>query len=514
MKFIYKSREKSSEGLGELSKEEVFKKFSEELFEKGSVESAIEEMMRKGIKFSSSEKISGTDDISKALEEARNSIMNKFNIKDFLKDLRNNLSEIAKKMGREDIIEKLKSGGSIKSAISEMEDKLKTKEMKIHKERKEGYERIENFKKKYPFLFNKGEIPEYEELLYYIDKIETLNSMIEALKSGNFDKVDVEKMEEILGKKFRDELNLLKEIKEFIRDPSITREEGGVLKLTPKSIRKIGENALKDIFSVLKNSRAGEHLSSWRGGVEVRYEESKPYEDEEFSHINIPGTIFRTFKRRIIKGGPSLIPEDFLLFEREKNIRTSLALLLDMSWSMSWNNKFTAAKKVACALNHLIRTKFPKDNLYIIGFFTTAVLLKEDELLYTELNPAEPFTNIQLALQLAQKLLSSDPNQNKQIILITDGQPTAYCYKGTIHVEWPVFGISPNAVRETIKEVKILTKKGIKINTFMVDDNPYLIRLVDEIVRINGGRVFYTTPNELGKYLLVDYISRKRKIVI
>jgi uncharacterized protein with von Willebrand factor type A (vWA) domain len=292
------------------------------------------------------------------------------------------------------------------------------------------------------------------------------------------------------------------------------REEGGVLKLTPRAIRKIGENALRDIFSVLKNSRAGEHLSSWRGGIETRYEESRPYEDDEFSEINIPGTLFRSFRRRMISGGPPLIPEDFLIYERERNVRTSLALLLDMSWSMSWNNKFTAAKKVACALSHLIRTKFPRDNLYIIGFYTTAVLLKEDELLYTELNPAEPFTNIQHALQLAQKVLSSDPNYNKQIILITDGQPTAYCYKGMIHIEWPVFGISPNAVRETIKEVKAVTKKGIKINTFMVDDNPYLVRLVDEIVRINGGRVFYTTPNELGKYLLVDYISRKRKVIV
>jgi len=514
MKYIYKSRTKISEEIEEFKKEEIFKKFSEELFEKGNVESAIEEIMRKGIKFSSSETIKGTNEISRTLEEARNSIMNKFNIREFLKEIRNEISQIAKKMGREDVIEKLKEGSSIKSAISEMERKAGSKEMKIHIERKDGYEKIENFKKRYPFLFNKGEIPKYEELLDYIEKIESLNSIIDALKSGELDRVDIEKLKELLGEEFGEDLNRLKEIRDFIRDPSITKEEGEILKLTPKAIRKIGETALKDIFSVLKNSRAGEHLSSRRGGVETRYEESKPYEDEDFSNMNIPGTIFRAFKRRMISGGPPLVPEDFLIFETDRNIRTSLALLLDMSWSMSWNNKFTAAKKVACALSHLIKAKFPKDNLYIIGFFTTAILLKEDELLYTELNPAEPFTNIQHALQLAQKVLSSDPNPNKQIILITDGQPTAYCYKGAIHIEWPVFGISPNAVRETIKEVRVVTKKGIKINTFMVDDNPYLIRLVDEIVRINGGRVFYTTPNELGKYLLVDYISRKRKVIV
>jgi uncharacterized protein with von Willebrand factor type A (vWA) domain len=514
MKYIYRSRTRFHESLEEYKKEEIFKKFSDELLEKGNVESAIDEIVKKGIKFSSSETVKGANDISRALEELRNSIMNKFNIREFLRELRNEISEIAKKMGRDDIIEKLKEGSSIKSAISEMENKSVPKEMKTHIERKEGYEKIENFKKKYPFLFNKGEVPEYEELLEYIDKIESLNSMIEALKSGDLEKVDAEKLKKFVGEKFWEDIKLLKEIKDFIKNPSIMREEGGVLKLTPRAIRKIGENALRDIFSVLKNSRAGEHLSSWRGGIETRYEESRPYEDDEFSEINIPGTLFRSFRRRMISGGPPLIPEDFLIYERERNVRTSLALLLDMSWSMSWNNKFTAAKKVACALSHLIRTKFPRDNLYIIGFYTTAVLLKEDELLYTELNPAEPFTNIQHALQLAQKVLSSDPNYNKQIILITDGQPTAYCYKGMIHIEWPVFGISPNAVRETIKEVKAVTKKGIKINTFMVDDNPYLVRLVDEIVRINGGRVFYTTPNELGKYLLVDYISRKRKVIV
>lgn len=509
-KFIYTRLKK---GEMELPGEEIFKKFGEEVLEKGNVESAIDEMMRKGMKFSSSDRVHGTNDIARTLEEKRNSLLNRFNVREFLNRVRKELSDIARREGRDDLADGLKSGLPIKDALSRMEEFSKNKEIKKHMDRKEGYQKIEEFKKKYPFLFNRGEVPKYEELLKFIEQIETLNSMIEALRSGEIEKIDPEKLKEVAGEEAGKDLMALKAIKDFLTDPSVTKKEGGLLKLTPRAIRKIGENALRDIFAILKSSRAGDHISMKRRGFEVRYEESKPYEDEEPLHLNIPGTSFRALKRRMIRGGPPLLPEDFLIFEMDKTVRTSLALLLDMSWSMSWNQKFTAAKKVACALSHLIRTKFPKDNLYIIGFFTTAVLLNEDELIYAELNPAEPFTNIQHALQLAQRVFSSDSNPNKQIILITDGQPTAYCEGGVIHIEWPVFGVSPNAFRETIKEVKILTKKGIRINTFMLDDNPYLVRLVDEVARINGGRVFYTTPDELGKYLLVDYVKKMRKVI-
>ena len=123
------------------------------------------------------------------------------------------------------------------------------------------------------------------------------------------------------------------------------------------------------------------------------------------------------------------------------------------------------------------------------------------------------FTNIQDGLRLAHRLLGQHPDAKHQVILITDGQPTAFTLNGQMHVEWPSFGVSPNAVRETLKQVRVFTRSGATINTFMLDRSPPLVRFVDEMTKINKGRAFFTAPDQLGQYLLVDYFSRKKRRV-
>jgi uncharacterized protein with von Willebrand factor type A (vWA) domain len=182
---------------------------------------------------------------------------------------------------------------------------------------------------------------------------------------------------------------------------------------------------------------------------------------------------------------------------------------------MSFQGRFPAAKRVALALDQLIRTTYPRDELYIIGFSTGARRLTTPELAVTAWDSNDPFTNIQEALSAAAKLLSRQRSSNRQIILITDGQPTAYYMDGYLQVELPMFfgGLSPRATFETLKEVKRVTSMGIKINTFMLDDSASLRRFVEEMTRINKGRAFFTTPSQLGKYLLVDYLKRKKKVL-
>lgn len=510
MRFLY-TKKKISGQLSSVDREEIINQFSEEMLQHADVNQALDEMMRKGVTLSDGQRIKGTRDLSHALENLRNEMLNKYNIKDFLKNLREELSEIAREWGRENLSQQVLEEKSISKSIERMENEIPADKIQPHTERKEGYERIENFKKRYPFLFNRGEVPGYEELINFIEKFQKISQILDALKKAEVDRVDTSTLEATIGENFSQYLEALKAIKKFIEESAIKRDKDGKLILTPRAIRKIGEKAIRDIFAILKDARSGEHTLTKRGSFEVRYEERKKYQGEDITHFDVVATVFESFKRRMVKGGPTLTYDDFMLYEADKNVKTSTALLLDMSWSMSWNNKFVAAKKVACALHHLIKTKFPKDTLYIIGFFTIAVEMKPEELPYADLNAAEPFTNIQHALQLSHQKLSVDPNPNKQIILITDGQPTAYCANGVLHIEWPAFGVSPNALKATMKEVKVITKKGIKINTFMLDDNPYIIKFVEDITRINGGRAFFTTPEELGKYLLIDYMGRKRK---
>jgi uncharacterized protein with von Willebrand factor type A (vWA) domain len=168
---------------------------------------------------------------------------------------------------------------------------------------------------------------------------------------------------------------------------------------------------------------------------------------------------------------------------------------------------------VAVAMDHLIRTRFPRDRFFTVGFYTEAREVDTRELAELVWNMDDPFTNLQAGLVLAQRLIDRNPSPNKQIIVITDGQPTAYYVDRELRVEWPggFGGISPRASFHTLREVRRITARGITINTFMLDDSPELLRFVESMTRINRGRAFYSTPDKLGEFIMVDYLSQKRR---
>jgi uncharacterized protein with von Willebrand factor type A (vWA) domain len=163
---------------------------------------------------------------------------------------------------------------------------------------------------------------------------------------------------------------------------------------------------------------------------------------------------------------------------------------------------------VALALQNLIRSQFPRDSLYILGFSAYARELRSDELPYVRWDESVLGTNMHHAFMIAQKLLARHNAGTRQIIMISDGEPTAHLEHGRSYFAYPP---SPITIRETLKEVRRCTQKGIVINTFMLDRNYYLKEFVNQIARMNKGRVFYTTPEKLGQYILVDYVSQKRK---
>jgi uncharacterized protein with von Willebrand factor type A (vWA) domain len=178
-----------------------------------------------------------------------------------------------------------------------------------------------------------------------------------------------------------------------------------------------------------------------------------------------------------------------------------------MSLSMRMGGNFEAAKIVSVALNSLISSKFPKDSLYILGFNSIARRMTTEELTYVGWQDFSPHTNVQHALLLARKLMDKDRSANKQIILISDGQPTAHIENGQIYFQLPT---SRRCLEMTLKEVKNCTRDGIEINTFMLPSNDYSYFFVHRMSRLNHGRVFFTSPDDLGKYLMVDYLGHKK----
>ena len=181
---------------------------------------------------------------------------------------------------------------------------------------------------------------------------------------------------------------------------------------------------------------------------------------------------------------------------------------------MSWEGRFAAAKKVAMAMETLIRSKFPRDYFSIVGFYTRAVELKLKDLPEASWNMGDPFTNLQDGLRLASDLLGRHPSRNQHIIVMTDGQPTAYPEKAAVLRMAAVVRRNQHA-RSTRDPERSRANhaKGITINTFMLDDSPSLRAFVDKMTQINRGRALFTRPDHLGEYMLVDYLSKNRKRV-
>jgi uncharacterized protein with von Willebrand factor type A (vWA) domain len=200
--------------------------------------------------------------------------------------------------------------------------------------------------------------------------------------------------------------------------------------------------------------------------------------------------------------------DDFEVYKTEALTRTATVLMLDLSLSMPMRGNFEAAKRVTIALDGLIRGQYPKDSLSIVGFSSYARVIKKEDLSYMGWDEFDPYTNMQHGFYLARKLLARERSTNKQIILISDGEPTAHMEAGNIYFQYPP---SPRTLQLTLREVRNCTQKGVVINTFMLESGRFFSSFVTQIARINKGRVFFTSADSLGQYLLVDYMSNKKR---
>jgi uncharacterized protein with von Willebrand factor type A (vWA) domain len=185
-------------------------------------------------------------------------------------------------------------------------------------------------------------------------------------------------------------------------------------------------------------------------------------------------------------------------------------LMLDLSLSMPMRGNFEAAKRVAVALDNLIRSQYPKDTLYIVGFSSYARQIRKEDLTAMRWDEFDPYTNLQHGLNLARKLLSREICTNKQIILVSDGEPTAHYEDGSLFFRFPP---SLRTMQVTMKEVRRCTQKSITINTFMLEGGRSFSSFVTRMARINKGRVFFTSADNLGHYLLQDFVSNKSRKV-
>jgi uncharacterized protein with von Willebrand factor type A (vWA) domain len=361
---------------------------------------------------------------------------------------------------------------------------------------------------RYPFF---GEDPlSMGEAMGLMERLQQMDRLESQLERGSFrpDDVDRSLAQQLLGDEARQAIDQLRKLTEVLEKAGYVERKGRRMELTPRGMRRIGQSALRDIFDQLKKTRMGQH-QLWRGGLgNDASDELKEYEYGDPFLLDLKETLFNSLVREGPKLPLKMEAKDFVVHRTEHVTQASTVLMIDMSRSMFLRGCFLAAKKVAIALDSLIRSQYPRDSLYVVGFSNYAVELKPQTLPQLALNDYVYGTNMQHGFQLARSLLAKHRG-NRQIIMITDGEPTAHLEEnGRAYFAYPP---TFKTIQQTLREVRRCTRDRVVINTFMLERGPYLTEFINQMTRINKGRAFFVSPDRLGEYVLVDYVSGKQR---
>ncbi len=396
---------------------------------------------------------------------------------------------------------------------------------------------------------------EAADALAEMGSLDELSQMLGGISSpGELAEVDLERVADLLGPDAAESLAALAELTRRLEQAGLVGRSEGHLSLTPRGLRRLGSLALAELFSRLQRDRLGQHPLGVSGIGHDRSGETKAYEYGDVFRLDVERTLRNAIERRAgeqallerenseqtgpprtasaavrapaatgarptgrraaaSRGGrlaavdlPILLQEDDFAIERdEHHTSASTVLAIDLSLSMPMRDNFLAAKKVAMAMQALIASHYPRDYLGLIGFSATAREIRPGQLPEVSWDFAYG-TNLQHALALGRKMLAHRPGA-KQIIVVTDGEPTAHVLAGgEVFFNYPP---AQETLDATLVEVARCTRERIRINTFVLDATGGLRSFIEQLTRRNRGRAFFTTPEDLGDYLLVDFVEQR-----
>jgi len=331
--------------------------------------------------------------------------------------------------------------------------------------------------------------------------------MRQAASPAQLSEVDIDKVRDLLGDSAAKSLQKLAEMTKVLEEAGLINNKEGRLEVTPRGLRAIGNNALREMFNKLSKDKLGQHRIPREGSGHERTYDSKPYEFGDPFRLDLQKTIRNAISRQGSGTPVRLSPEDFEIERTEHTTQASTVLLLDLSFSMVQADRFVPAKKVAIAMHSLISSQFPRDFLSIIGFSSIAYPIRPDQLPEVSWD-REYGTNMHHAFALARKQLAGKAG-TKQIIMITDGEPTSHITPEG----YPIFTYPyiQESVELAMREVVRLTKEGITLNSFVLDASGSLRQIIEQMAEINKGRAFFTSADTLGDYVLVDFLENRRR---
>jgi Ca-activated chloride channel homolog len=323
------------------------------------------------------------------------------------------------------------------------------------------------------------------------------------------------------------------EVVELIqKEGLIEKDVDGQWRVTPRGVRRIQDKALEDLFHSFRRDSLGRHDTPDKGGGTVPTEDTRPYVyGDSLAHLNMHETLKNAYVRQ--GGGVPirLSSDDYVVHETEFQTRCATVVLIDMSGSMNRYGKYYTTKKVALALQGMVRSRYPQDSLQMIGFYTFANLMNERQLINSAPKPVsmydsrihlrfdldhpagrvpQHFTNIHAGLRLARSVLSRQPAVNKQIIVITDGEPTAHIEGREVVLIYPP---AEKTATHTLAEVRHCANAGIRVSSFaLIEDYFYLglVNFVEEMARVSQGVAAYCSTDDIGNLVFESFVGGRR----
>lgn len=528
MKTIVYSSWDGTQTLFSLARNDIIKSFIDNIMEGMSPNMALAQMLWEGFPLSGMDfQVMGLKDILQQLQQQKDELFSKYNLQKIFDDPINDIEKLLQQESQARVEEGLEPAPLFSELAPGLLEKIASlKDFPFfNEESRELYDAwngrtadildLMEFYSQWGEKFHGTEYLNFEQALELMRQFKSIEETIQQISSGNWKKIDIETLQKLLGDKAAQSFMILMQVPNELTAEGLVQFGKEGFDLTPRGIRSIGEMAFGDLYHMVKRDRSGRYQGTGVQTGEIEPDSARPYQFGDRFDLDITRTVLNAVKRTPAATKKlKLMVDDFYVREREQLITSTTILLLDLSWSMSWERRFKAAKKVALALDYYIRTKFPKDHFHVVGFSTYARELQAKELALAVWDMGHAFTNLQAGVRKAMELIKRSGARNNRIIVLTDGQPTAYFEKDEeLHVEFPntMYGISPNACKATLTEVKKATAEGIHIDTFMLDSSPVLVEFVREISRINGGRAVICLPGDLGELILIEEIKRRER---
>src|SRR5438445_667096 len=507
MLFRY-SRWDGTQNLSDLDADDLLAAMSDDLMSDGDLWSALRRMFQRGTQDPQGQRMPGIQDLLDRLRKRRQEQLNRYDLGSALDDIKKRLDEILK-TERAGIERQVQEPGERARKLDAL-DKLppepagRIKELQDYNFTDKDAERqfqelMKSLQQQMMQPFMQGmkqalDGMSADDMKRMREMLRDINRMLRQRAEG--DEPDFDAFKEKWGQNFPGVESLDELLDQIARQTA--RMQSLMESMSPEQRRQLQE-MMSSLF--MKDERLEAEMAQFAMHLD---EFGDPF------LLDLKETLMNAVERNGAGTPLRLTPEDFEVFRTELSTQASTVVMLDMSRSMINNGYFLPAKKVALALTALIRGQFPRDSLYILGFSLYARQFKAEDLPKLAWSEWNIGTNMHHGFQLSRQLLGRQKGGNKQIIMITDGEPTAHMEGLEADLAYPP---TRRTFEETLKEVQRCTRDGITINTFMLEQSRMLTQFIEQLTRINKGRAFFASPDRLGEYILVDYVRNKRRAI-